>query len=399
VRRGEGTIEHGAVLRVATLNIQTLCRSTVHHQLADYMKRYKIDVLCLQETKLAATTQYVVDDALFVLMGHGEDRPEYAGIAFVFSKRVRRAITGFESIVPGRVAMVGLDLAPRRLTLVCAYMPQSGRPEEERQEAYGGLAQAVQAAARKGIAIALGDFNARIHGRLRGEEEIFGPRIYGEGVARILNPGRGHGEKTNRDMLAEVCAERSMCVANTWFMKPDSQKVTYMAPGVERLPEAGQWPPAQFAELDLCLISRRWKGAVKDVRSRPFAGLPTDHFPLEVELQVRLRAAKGRGQAIERWDFGAASAEQKERFDVEVAAVEQEMETAGGVEEAWAALVGAVEGAMRRNIPPKARPPRKPWIRQSTLELIEHRRALAATGLVKEAKELDAMVKSQRQRG
>jgi len=112
-----------------------------------------------------------------------------------------------------------------------------------------------------------------------------------------------------------------------------------------------------------------------------------------------VEAICGAAHRIERWDFGAASAEQKERFDVEVAAVEQDMETAGGVEEAWAALVGAVEGAMRRNIPPKARPPRKPWIRQSTLELIEHRRALAATGLVKEAKELDAMVKSQRQRG
>jgi len=109
-----------------------------------------------------------------------------------------------------------------------------------------------------------------------------------------LEPARGHTETTNRDLLMEVCRDWGLCVANAWFRKADGKQVTYMAPGVGRLPLAGPCPPGQVAELDLCLANLRWKGAVKDVRSRPFAGLPYDHVLLEVGVQLRLKA-RGRG--------------------------------------------------------------------------------------------------------
>jgi len=63
------------------------------------MNERKIDVLCLQETKVAAMTQYVVEDVLFVVLGHGEARPEYAGVAFAFSKRSRPSESGLPSQV------------------------------------------------------------------------------------------------------------------------------------------------------------------------------------------------------------------------------------------------------------------------------------------------------------
>ena len=49
-----------------------------------------------------------------------------------------------------------------------------------------------------GATIIAGDFNARIHGRLRGEEDYLGPHLYGAGIERILIPMWEQGGRTNR---------------------------------------------------------------------------------------------------------------------------------------------------------------------------------------------------------
>ena len=57
---------------------------------------------------------------------------------------------------------------------------------------------------RQGPTLVLGDFNARLHGRLRAEEQVLGPHLYGLGYNRALTSGEGHWEKqdkTNRELL------------------------------------------------------------------------------------------------------------------------------------------------------------------------------------------------------
>ncbi len=145
----------------------SLIKPTIHRQLEECMHRRGVALLCAQEAKVAQTTHYVVGDLLFVVHGHGGDEQERAGIGMIFRGDPRRCITGFELGAAGRIMAVGLDLAPRRLTVTSVYMPQSRRPEEER--AGGGgmseLSALIEASLRKGPAIVLGDFNARIHGK------------------------------------------------------------------------------------------------------------------------------------------------------------------------------------------------------------------------------------------
>ena len=81
---------------------------------------------------------------------------------------------------------------------------------------------------------------------------------------------------------------------NTWFRKPHNKKVTFAAPGTKQLPgPGGEWDPAIFAELDLCITSSRWKGMVKNVESNTKAGLNSHHFPLEITLNLKLRGSTG----------------------------------------------------------------------------------------------------------
>jgi len=397
LRLAGAKIRYGQELRMATLNVQSLCKPLMHKQVVDYMVQGGLGLVCLQETRVPQTTQYLIDDVTFVLAGGGGDR-EYAGVAIAMQADIRRAVSGVVVLPGGRLMAISLDLAPRLLTVICAYAPQSARPEDERSDFFEQLAGLVDNAERKGAVILLGDFNARLHGRLRGEEPVIGPHIYGAGVGRILRTVSEAAGRSNRDLLMEMCQldgpSGVLRIMNTWFRKKDAEKVTFVAPGVDKLPRrGGPWDPASFAELDLCVVPDRWKGLVRDVRSNTKAGLSTDHFPLEVRLALKLRRASQKRHPVVRWDFRAITEEGKTAFDVAVAGCEADVEKAASVEEGWEILRDAVNGALEQHVPRKPAEARRPWIRSGTLELHAHRQALAALGQLKDARELDKMIR------
>jgi len=196
-------------------------------------------VLCIWETKSACTAQYVVGESLFALSGHGGPGPELSGVGFVLGRRVRKVVSGFEVHADGRCMSLVLDTVPGRIAIICTYIPQSGRPKTARTQAFEVLARAIEKAETKGVVLVLGDFNARLHGRLKAEQGVLGPHIYGSGVARLTRPARGFGEKSNRDLLIDMCIEHGMRVMNTWFSKPDCRKVMHVPPGVGQVPEPG----------------------------------------------------------------------------------------------------------------------------------------------------------------
>ena len=59
------------------------------------------------------------------------------------------------------------------------------------------------------------------------------------------------------------------------------------------------------------------------------------------------------------------------------------------MEQKWGALKGAVLGAMEAHVTEAPKRPRRVWISQETMEMLEHRKALAQAGLVAEAQALD----------
>ena len=97
---------------------------------------------------------------------------------------------------------MGLDLAPRRLTLISACAPQSRRPEEERSAFAEALGEVTDRHLKKGPVLVLGDLNARLHAGMHGWWPL-GPHIYGAGVSKVDDPDRVQSETTNRELLME----------------------------------------------------------------------------------------------------------------------------------------------------------------------------------------------------
>ena len=418
IRTAEHKIAHGQEWKIASLNVNSIMKPALHKQIEDYMKQHDVAIMCLQETKVAKTTQYVVGDLLYVMHGHGKPEVEYAGVGFVFRKDVRKYITGYRLGPNGRLLAVGIDTAPRRLTLMTIYAPHAKRPEQERVNFYDTLGKWIQETHSKGALIAMGDYNARLHARLAGEDPAIGPHIYGAGRSHIWEPR--NQERTNRDLLIEMCMAHGLKVMNTWFQKPHSQKVTYRAPEVKRLPEGEgepdppgapgeegapspgpnaaerNWNPSKFAELDLCVVQERWKGMIHNVRSRTSASVNSDHFPLEVTVALKLASIKPSKQQPKapKYDFRALNDESKWNYQQEVLAQEGAILGAATIQESWDKFAETIKEALKNNVPEAAKKAKRAWLTANTMELVEHRKALAEAGLIEDARNLDKMVKA-----
>eukprot|EP00969_Alexandrium_andersonii_P299320 13232469-Alexandrium_andersonii.AAC.1 len=65
------------------------------------------------------------------------------------------------------------------LILASVYIPQSGRPEEERREIFDLLAGSSDRLKHQGVVAWLGDFNARVGPPREGEHQVFGRHAFG----------------------------------------------------------------------------------------------------------------------------------------------------------------------------------------------------------------------------
>eukprot|EP00959_Pyramimonas_sp_CCMP1952_P405682 8502586-Pyramimonas_sp.AAC.1 len=55
--------------------------------------------------------------------------------------------------------------------------------------------------------------NSRLHKRCAGEEDVFGPRVFG-------NPSAELDAANNQELLVETCRSMRMVVANTFIERP-----------------------------------------------------------------------------------------------------------------------------------------------------------------------------------
>ena len=346
------------------------------------MKQHSLHVLCLQETKSKNTTQYVVDNYTFLTVSTADpNHQEHAGVGFVLSPTARRALLRTHP-VSSRFDSITLLTASGEFSILNCYAPQRGRPEEERQEFFDFLHDQIDVVKSKGLFVVVGDFNARIQGRLRGEEKVLGPSIFGRGIAAIGD------DSSNRQMLLDLCVANDLLVANTWFQHPHGRQATYKEPGTKRLPAGNDnWNSTEFAQLDFRLMP----DACHNVYSKPRANLDSDHFPLHVHIVAKL-GAKPRGSKHTCWAFDSATPEQVADMNREIERKLQAPDLPNmDISTKWDTLRQIYVDSLETSIPKQNQLPRKPWITEATLDLIRRR------GQYRDGGDLEAVADLNRQ--
>ena len=187
-------------------------------EVCEELRKRKVDVCCIQEVRWKGQGARFVGTLVrrYKLWWSGND----AGFGEV-GILVKEEISGNVVEVrrkSDRVMAIVLTLGREVMRVICAYWPQSGRPDAEKVHFYDEMGKEWDLGSSSEIIVSLGGFNGHVGKYAEGFEGVHG----GNGVWK---------RNAEERRLLEFCDERELCVANTWFKKTDKRKITYSAGG------------------------------------------------------------------------------------------------------------------------------------------------------------------------
>ena len=188
-----------------------------------------------------------------------------------------------------RVMTIVLTLGREVMQIVCAYGPQSRRPDTEKNRFYDKMASEWDLVSSSEIIVSLGDFNGHLGKCAEGFEGVHGRN----GVGKRNALGR---------RLLEFCDEKELCMANTRFQKTSKKKITYSA-GVCK------------TEIGFVLVGDKYRRYTRDVKGILWE---LQHRLLVIDLDKRVLKKIVRKQWIIRKIWKLNKNQTKVRFEKRV---------------------------------------------------------------------------------
>ena len=140
-----------------------------------HMRRYSIDILCIQETWVKESCVYQQDGFMIVLSGSESVERSWAGVGFIIAPWCVRRVKCYRQ-VSDRMASLRVKIVGGTLGLISRYAPHNAKLLAQRLQFYTELDQTLQKCSSNKGKIICGDLNARIGNARPGEHDIFGPR-------------------------------------------------------------------------------------------------------------------------------------------------------------------------------------------------------------------------------
>ena len=188
-------------------------------QVAREMKRYKLGVLGLSETRWLQSRQLGLSSGEQLLYsGHMEEgAPHTEGVALMLAPEAHSALIGWEPvnsrIITAKFTTKKKDI---RLNITQCYAPTSDA-EEEKNGFYQQLQAVLDRRGTKDITILMGDFNAKIGMDNTGYEDIMGTHGLGQ-----MNE--------NGERFADLCALNQLVIGGSIFPHKRIHKATWISP-------------------------------------------------------------------------------------------------------------------------------------------------------------------------
>ena len=215
-------------LNVATWNVRTLldnCEQSNRPErrtalVSLELKRFKIDIAALQETRRAGTGQLTEHGGgyTFYWQGRPEGQPRMHGVGFAIRNDLIHHLASLPHGVNERIMKLRLSLDRNQYaTVICAYAPTLDADDEVKEVFYSELDEILTSTHRHDKIILLGDFNARV-GR---DQELWKGVIGKEGVGNC---------NSNGIHLLTLCSEHQLVITNTMFRQRNKFKTTWQHP-------------------------------------------------------------------------------------------------------------------------------------------------------------------------
>jgi hypothetical protein len=259
---------------LVSINIGTLTGRS--RELADLLRRRRVDVACIQETKWKGSKARDIGDG-YKLLYYGT-RSDRNGVAIAVAEDLRDKITQVERLTD-RLMAVSIDTGHTTIRVVSAYAPQTGCCEEDKDAFWLALDEYISTIPQDQVLLLGADFNGHV-----GEERGDSGQCHG---------GHGYGTRNNEgERILDFASAHDLILANTYYIKRDSHLVTY-ASGDRQ------------TQVDYWTVRRCHLKHVKDCKVIPGESLLPQHRLLLLEMGLPInrqrRLTHGETKARIKW--------------------------------------------------------------------------------------------------
>lgn len=349
----------GGTLRIGTWNVRTLHRTGRYENLKREFEAMKLDILGIAEMRW--TDDGIVRDEEHVTIYSGGEQHTH-GVGIMMKKEIAKCMLGYWPI-SDRIIMMKVKGSPFNINIVQVYAPTSDHPDEDIEQLYEKIKEALKHAKSGEVNIIMGDWNAKI-----GDQHQY-----------PITGKFGTGERNERGTeLANFCTATNLVVANTLFEHHKRKMYTWKSPG-----------DLYRNQIDYIMINSRFRNCVKQVKTYPGADICSDHNPIVMKIKIKLKKLE-RKQQNPNLELNKLKEEQfKERYNISVAnkynalTTEQQpqREEKEWIEQEWKAIKDSMTSAAEEVLPKKKRERKQEWMTDEILRKMKER---------KEAKNRDA---------
>ena len=276
------------------------------------------------------------------------------GVGIIMTSEIAKSMMGFWPI-SDRAMLMKLDTKPFKITVIQVYAPTQDHSEEEVEEFYEQINNALKYVKSDEMLIIMGDWNAKV-----GRENIQG-----------VTGGFGLGEMNERGKrLIEFCKENSLVITNTTFQQNARRLYTWKSPGnIHR------------NQIDFILIRKRFQNAVINAKTYPGADIHSDHIPVICKLKIKLKVPiKSKLEA--KLDMDVLREERgKAQFSIEVnnyydllAQDEEEQIPEEKIDTILGLMKRSLVDTAKKIVPIKKRTKQKDWITDEILVKMRERK-------------------------
>jgi len=196
-------------IRVVSWNVGTLTGKCA--ELAEVMKRRKVHVACLQETRWRGSKAREIGEG-YKLFFHGTSN-QRNGVAVVVCEEMKSQVVDVQR-VSDRLMVVKLSLDCGAMNIISAYAPQVGCSDSEKEEFQGTLDNVMQSLPVREKVIVGANLNGHVGADRGGYERNHG--------------GHGHGlRNAEGESILRMAQAHDLAVVNTFFKKKEEHLLTF----------------------------------------------------------------------------------------------------------------------------------------------------------------------------
>lgn len=325
-------------VKIGTWNVRTLLKIGKLEEVKDQMRKNEIDILGLCETRWEGNGDFYSDE--FRVIYSGGEKGGKNGVAVIIKGKWTNNVCNTYH-VNDRLMMVKINCIPVDLVLIQTYFPTSAHDLEEVETMYEDIEELLKLTKEKDNVAIMGDYNA-----------VVGSHTDNNAVGNF-----GLGEINERgENLIDFCNQNDMVITNTLFEVPLRRRYTWKAPDKRR------------SQLDYILMKQRYRNQIKSCHSYPGPDIDSDHTLVLAKCNISFKRTKR--SVKKKWRTeGLKEEETKMAFE------ERTNKIANGSEEPmkWNNIKMGIIEATNEVLGKRKLEPRKPWMTEEILNLIQER--------------------------